>query len=84
MRAEEGNRSSHSLECPFFTGDRDQSCMAVAGCMRCSLFEIEHYCQSEGHAFCPVFVERTRNKRLVSVEFYRERLVEKEFQQTTA
>lgn len=69
--------------CPFYSADREERCDAVAGSMRCSLFEIENYCCSEGHTACPVYLERLRTREPVPVELYEARLVTFEFQQLT-
>ena len=74
--------NSLSLErCPFYSGGKDQSCLAVDGLMRCSLFEIEHFCTREEHAFCPVYQERMRTREVVSMEVYEVKLQAMEFQQ---
>ncbi len=71
-------------QCPFFTGGLGQSCLAVEGSMRCSLFEIERYCTREEHALCPVYRERTRTQELVPLEMYEVKLLAIETQQVVA
>ena len=48
--------------------------------MRCSLFEIEHYCATEGHVMCPVYRERTHTDQLVSTDTYETKLSKQELQ----
>ncbi len=76
--------STDCQRCPFFSGGREQSCLAVEGSMRCSLHEIENYCLSEAHACCPVYQERMRSQEDVPLELYEARLVLMEFHQVTA
>ena len=68
-------------QCPFFTGGREQGCLAVEGSMRCSLFEIEHFCTNDDHMICPVYQERMRTQECVSLERYEIKLQDMEFHQ---
>ena len=49
--------------------------------MRCSLFEIEHFCTQDEHVVCPVYQERMRTQEIVSLESYEIKLQAMEFQQ---
>ncbi len=73
------SRSPHAR--PFFKAGREHTCAAVQGAMRCSVFEIEHYCTKEEHRFCPVYQERMHTEAPVSRETYEVKLVRLEFVQ---
>jgi hypothetical protein len=75
--------SVNCQQCPFFNGGRDQSCLAVEGSMRCSLYEIENYCVGELHRACPVYQERMRSQQDVPLEVYEAKLLLLEFHQPT-